>query len=147
MKKNSGKGLVSGLLFGALVGTAYSMLFAQKKGSQLRKELKQKAANPRQVVDAVVSEYGKAGKETSKVVKEFLSSEQAKEAITDFKSALGPLLNRLQEQGDLLTGTVQEFVAKGQGVWEAASGKLRRPKAAPKAPAPSATPRRAPRKS
>ncbi len=145
MKKNSGKSLLSGLLFGALVGTAYSMMFAQKKGSTLRKELKDKSANPKQVVDAVVSEYGKAGKETGKVVREFLASEQAKEVIGEFKSSLGPLLSRLQEQGDVLTGTVQEFLAKGQGVFEAAV-KMRKAKKAPaKASSkPKAAPRRKP---
>lgn len=132
MKKNSGKSLLSGLLFGALIGTAYSMMFAQKKGSQLRKELKEKSANPKQVVDAMVSEYGKAGKETGKVVKEFLASEQAKEVIGEFKSSLGPLISKLQEQGDILTDTVQGFLMKGQGVIEAAV-KMRKSKSATKA--------------
>lgn len=133
MKKNSGKSLLSGVLFGALVGTAYSMMFAQKKGSTLRKELKEKAANPKQVVDAVVSEYGKAGKETGRVVREFLSSEQAQEVIGEFKSSLGPLLSRLQDQGDALTAMVQQFVSKGQDVFDAVSQARRPKKASPKA--------------
>lgn len=142
MKKNSGKSLLSGLLFGALIGTAYSMMFAQKKGSQLRKELKEKSANPKLVVDAMVSEYGKAGKETGKVVKEFLASEQAKEVIGEFKSSLGPLISKLQEQGDILTETVQGFLAKGQGVFEAAVN-MRKSKSATKAkPAAKKTPSR-----
>lgn len=132
MKKNSGKSLLSGLLFGALIGTAYSMMFAQKKGSQLRKELKEKSANPRQVVDAMVSEYGKAGKETGKVVKEFLASEQAKQVIGEFKSSLGPLIARLQEQGDILTDTVQGFLAKGQDAFKVAVKRTSKAKPATK---------------
>ncbi len=96
-KKNNH--FLSGILLGTVLGGAYSMLFAQKKGSQLRKELGEAHAKGKKVYQVIAKELQMTGKESVEAVKELIESDSFQKFMKESKMRIDDLTDMAKSKG------------------------------------------------
>ncbi len=108
MSKRQSK-FLTGVVIGTLLGGMYSMMFAQKKGSTLRKELKDAhKQGGAKLYELLIHELSSTGKESVAVMKELLESENFQQFLLTSREKIDELMKIAKKKGGLYQKDVQK---------------------------------------
>lgn len=100
--------LFTGMLIGTVLGGLYSMLFAQKKGAALRKELQDTYTKKGNVFEVFGKELGATGKESVKVMRELFESEGFQQFMEESKKKMDEWVRSAKKKGSQYTQEMQK---------------------------------------
>jgi gas vesicle protein len=106
---NKGKShLLSGILIGTVLGSMYSMLFAQKKGATLRKELQDTHKKGGNLFEVIAKEFKLTGKESAAVMRELFASEEFQKFMKESQEKMDELVQVAKKKGGKYTKEMQQ---------------------------------------
>ncbi|PIZ47010.1 hypothetical protein CO180_02200 [candidate division WWE3 bacterium CG_4_9_14_3_um_filter_41_6] len=97
MGRSTGKGFVVGTAIGALLGVATGMLFAPKKGEELRKDVAKSLKDYQEKASDTVGEIAQKGKEVSAEVAKVVNPDSINELTKRVVTAVSEKIESVQE--------------------------------------------------
>ncbi len=99
MSKRFGSGLFLGAMVGTAVGKTMGLLFAKKRGSDLRKQMMKAADEGKTPLEVFIKELSAVVKDEYKAAKKFIDSEEVHDVIEGGKERLESMTHDIREQG------------------------------------------------
>lgn len=94
------KALVTGMVLGTIVGSAYGLLFAQKKGSALRAELLKKYKESGDLYDVLTKEIKMTAQDAGETLKMLYKSDDVQNFMKASKKKMDVYLEEYKEKGE-----------------------------------------------
>lgn len=103
-------GFFTGIVLGSLLGGAYGLLFAQKKGITLRKEIQETAKKGGNIYKVFAKELSLSGKESMVILRELFESEHFQSFVKTSQVKLEDLKKLAYEKGEAARQELQEKI-------------------------------------
>ncbi|NCS32374.1 YtxH domain-containing protein [bacterium] len=121
MSKSNGKGFMIGAAIGAALGVAGGLLFAPKKGDELRKDVKKSLKDYQKKAEVIIDDVSEKGREVSgdvvKAIQEQTSNKKITESIEAVSSVgrkiIEPVVNSFESKPSAITENRKKRVFKG----------------------------------
>ena len=113
--QDSNTAFFTGLLAGALIGAGVGVLFAPRRGSELRGQVAESAANVGQVLSKTVDTWTERGREVYDRARDVAvrAGEEVDRAVTDASQTVESGVNRAGDQATSAVRRVEHAASRG----------------------------------